>query len=136
MEQTQSWIPYAALTKEDMKDTNHFNEFKCGFYVPLNGEEFRLFVLNETLREARGYMLKLMYKNGRVRNFNFDTLQDMVNYPHVIAVFNNFNSWTWINKGTWYHCYKYVEFGHGKDREQLAINLMNRIVDYIHTLED
>ena len=123
------------LTKEDMSDTNHYREFVCGYKFFLNEEEFRLFVLNETLRDQRGYAVKLMYKNGRVRIIDFDNPLDMTNYAQITKVFAHFKQRDWINKGTRYHCYKYTFLGHGNDNKQKTIDLMEDIMNYIQTLQ-
>ena len=128
------WAPFVGLKRNNMRDTNHLNEFVCGFYVPLDGEEFRIFVLNETRRESRGYILKLMYKNGRIKDLDFDDAEDVKKYPQVVSVFNHYSNWSWVNMGTKYHCYKYIVFGHGNKKKSNAKKLMIEIVNYIKTL--
>ena len=119
------------LTKKDMRDTNHYREFVRGYRVSLDDEEFRLFVINETTRTCRGYILKLMLRNGRIAEIDFDKKIYQNIYKQACSVFDIFQRKQWKNKGTIYHCYKYIVFG---KNDRGAFELMRQIIDHIETL--
>lgn len=117
----EKWVPFARM--ETIKQPDELIE---GYCIPLDKEEFRIFVADEKVPPRRGYFLKLMFEWGKDENINLDAQKEV--FHQVTKIFEDFLPDAWINKGTTYRCYKYIMFGHGVANKHLALSLMHSII--------
>lgn len=128
---SQIWKAYCAFT--DLKYTGNKNDQLIeGYCVPLDGQEFRLFVLNEITGSKRGFILKIMFQLGT--DYITD-IRDRTAFPQTNSIFRDtrFRRGDWKNqaKKDGRHCYKYIVFGHDEKDKEDALKLMYRIVIHI-----
>ncbi|MBR1799000.1 MAG: hypothetical protein IJ761_03760 [Bacteroidales bacterium] len=100
-----------------------------GHCVTLDGHIFRIFVMEELTVSKRGYILKLMLDWGDSATVDLDKQGNQ--YPQAKRIFDSYLAGAWMNKGTRYHCYKYIVFGHGEFNRELALTLLHHIVEEI-----
>ena len=115
------WTPFAKLTKIYQPD-----KLIEGYCIPLDGKQFRIFVADEKTNGQRGYFLKLMYMTGKEKDINLTTQQK--DFPQTTSIFERYLPNSWTNKGSTYHCYKYIIFGKGLSNKHLALSLMHSII--------
>ncbi len=111
---------------ENLKDTaNKNDQLVEGFFVTIDNEVFRIFVMDELTGSQRGYILKLMYHDGKDEQID---LHDETQFPQVTNLFMKYCCGLWKNQGTKRHCYKYIVFGHGRHNRVIAVTIMRQIV--------
>lgn len=98
-----------------------------GYCIPLDGQEFRLFVMEERTGTKRGYILKLMLGWGN--DTAVDLQRQKSQYPQAIELMKRHLPDAWVNKGKARRCYRYIVFGHGEQNKNLALTLLKTIID-------
>lgn len=111
----------------DLKDTaNAGDALVEGYLLTLDNKEFRIVVFFEKTNDGkRGYILKIMYGDGKDEIVNLD---DKEKYPKTNAIFDKYLYGLWINNGNKRFCYKYVVFGERDCDKVFAVTIMRHIV--------
>lgn len=111
---------------QNLKGTANENDcLEEGYCLMLDNEVFHVFVMYELTNGQRGYVLKIMYRNGTDIDVNLD---DSLKFPKVNELFGRYCRGLWINKGSSRFCYKYVVFGQGDSNKLFSITIMRQIV--------
>ena len=120
-------VQFSKLT--DLKNTaNAGDNLVEGYLLTLDDETFQVFVLFEKTNGKRGYILKIMYGDGKDEVVNLD---DKEKYPQTNAIFEKYLYGLWINNGDKRFCYKYVVFGKRDCDKIIAVTIMRHIVSDI-----
>jgi type IV secretory pathway TraG/TraD family ATPase VirD4 len=127
----QIWKAYRAFN--DLKDTGNKNDQLIeGYCVPLDGQEFRIFVLNELTGTKRGFILKIMFQLG---TDYFTDIRDRILFPQTNSIFRDarYGRGDWKNKAKkdGRHCYKYIVYGHDEKNKEAALRMMYQIIIHI-----
>ncbi len=96
-----------------------------GYSVTLDGNKFCVFVFDEITGTRRGYILKIMYGDGKNENVNLD---ETGKYLEVNQIFNKYLHGLWMNQGDSRLCYKYIVFGKEEKNKFFAVTIMRQIV--------
>ena len=111
---------------ENLKGTAH--EYRDplieGYCLTLDGEEFRVFVANETVGSRRGYFIKIMYHLGLDKTV---VLGDEKRFPQANTIFRKYCKGFW-KTGRERHGYKFVFFGTEQRNKVFAITIMRQII--------
>lgn len=111
---------------ENLQGTANSNDRLIeGFLLVLDNEEFHIFVEDELTGSKRGYILKLMYKDGKD---NLVNLNNVKQFPQVNMIFDKFCQGLWVNQRNAKKCYKYIVFGKRVKDKIFAVTIMRHIV--------
>ena len=100
-----------------------------GHSITLDGQLFRIFVMEELTAPQRGYILKLMFGWGNDTGVNLDKQSTL--FPQTTRIFESYLPDAWENRGRDYFCYKYIVFGHGDFNREIALTLMHHILEEV-----
>lgn len=115
------WRPFCAL--KSLTGTTHTNaSLVKGYNVPIDKEEFRVFVAERKKKNKDGlkFYCNLMYKNGKETNFS------LLDYPRANEIVRDFFDYN--NKGYKYNAYWFQYFNNEKE----AIDFLNEVYEMIH----
>ena len=111
---------------DNLRDTANSNDKLIeGFQLVVDNENFLIFVMDELTGTKRGYILKLMFQDGKSDSVN---INDRERFPHANSLFDRFCNGLWDNKPNAKKCYKYVVFGYGESNKIFAVTIMRNIV--------
>ncbi len=117
----EKWVSFARMGSIRQPD-----DLIEGYCIPLDGKEFRLFVMEELTGTKRGYILKLMLGWGD--DTTIDLQRQRKSFPEATNLMNLHIPDAWVNKGKTRRCYKYMTFGKGEQNKALALALLRTIV--------
>lgn len=111
---------------DNLRDTANSNDKLIeGFQLVVDNENFLIFVMDELTGTKRGYILKLMFQDGKSDSVN---INDRERFPYANSLFDRFCNGLWDNKPNAKKCYKYVVFGYGESNKIFAVTIMRNIV--------
>ena len=121
--QRDEWSPFCKL--KSLKRTTHTKSYSSlikGYCVPINNEEFRVFVAKRVKPNRNGliYYCNLMYKLGRETNFCF------TNYPRVNEIVRDFFDYNNNGRTKYAYWFRYL------NSEKEAINFLEEVYEIIY----
>lgn len=122
------WSPFATFSSINHAYHNGLTISVPGYCIPLNGEQYRIFVAKWERKSSQkilvDYICKLMYEWGTDHNIDID------DNPDAVQIFNTHTNVRW-GKNNDIKSYKYVKFGEDKGT---AIEFMNQIIKEVKNL--
>ena len=96
-----------------------------GYCIPLDGEEFRVFVTRKMIGRNPGYQVKIAYHWGDDIGISLDNAQL---YPQATTILQQYHRGEWEFENPIHRGCKHITFGPDEKDKDAAIQLMNQIV--------